>query len=77
VATSGDYLQYFEYGGRRYHHLLDPVTGEPRVCAMRSVTVQAGDCMTADAAATACFGRASDTTEGWLEPLGALVVHSA
>jgi len=56
VATSGDYLQYFEHAGRRYHHLLDPATGEPRRTAMRSLTVAAPDCMTADAAATSGFG---------------------
>ncbi len=57
VATSGDYLRYFQYHGRRYHHLLDPTTGEPRRSAMRSLTVSAPDCMNADAAATAGFGR--------------------
>ncbi|NIR43920.1 MAG: FAD:protein FMN transferase, partial [Gemmatimonadetes bacterium] len=30
IATSGDYLQFFNHDGRRYHHLLDPVSGEPR-----------------------------------------------
>ena len=57
VATSGSYLQYFESSGRRYHHLLDPATAAPRVCGMRSLTVAAVDCVTADAAATALFGR--------------------
>ena len=76
VATSGDYLQYFEHGGRRYHHLLDPVTGAPRVSAMRSVTVQAPDCMTADAAATAAFGTAPAPARAWLQPAGARIVHS-
>lgn len=56
VATSGDYEQYFDYQGRRYHHLLDPLTGEPRRTAVRSVTVAADHCMMADAAGTAVFG---------------------
>jgi FAD:protein FMN transferase len=56
VATSGDYEQFFEHGGHRYHHLLDPATAAPRQAARRSVTVVARSCMEADAAATAVFG---------------------
>lgn len=56
VATSGDYLQFFQHGGRRYHHLLDPVTGAPRLTAVRSLTIQADTCLAADAAATALYG---------------------
>ncbi len=56
VATSGDYLQQFVHEGRRYHHLLDPATGEPRQTDMHSVTVRASSCLDADAAATAVFG---------------------
>ncbi|HUG39576.1 MAG TPA: FAD:protein FMN transferase [Longimicrobiales bacterium] len=56
VATSGDYEQFFEHGGRRYHHLLDPATGEPRVGASHAVTIVADRCMDADAAGTAVFG---------------------
>jgi FAD:protein FMN transferase len=58
VATSGDYEQYFEHDGRRYHHLLDPATAAPRAGTGGSVTVTAGTCMVADAAATAVFGLA-------------------
>jgi thiamine biosynthesis lipoprotein len=57
VATSGDYERFFEYRGRRYHHLLDPETAAPRVAAAHSVTVRAASCLAADAAATAVFGR--------------------
>jgi thiamine biosynthesis lipoprotein len=54
VATSGDYEQYFEQDGVRYHHLLDPRTGAPaRGC--QSVTILAPTCMRADALATGVF----------------------
>jgi FAD:protein FMN transferase len=56
IATSGDYEQYFEHDGRRYHHLLDPNTAAPRASSARSLTIAADCCMTADAAATAVFG---------------------
>jgi FAD:protein FMN transferase len=56
IATSGDYEQYFVHAGRRYHHLLDPRTGAPRLTGAHSITVEADACMTADAAATAVFG---------------------
>jgi FAD:protein FMN transferase len=58
VATSGDYEQYFEHAGRRYHHLLDPATAAPRAATLHSTTVAAATCMAADAAATAVFGMA-------------------
>jgi thiamine biosynthesis lipoprotein len=69
VATSGDYVRYFEHGGRRYHHLLDPETRAPIRTATRSVTVRAHRCIDADAAATAFFGLGS------LESLALQRVH--
>jgi FAD:protein FMN transferase len=56
LATSGDYEQFFEHAGRRYHHLLDPATGAPREAGVHSVTVAAATCTAADAGATAVFG---------------------
>jgi len=56
VATSGDYERFFRWRGTRYHHLIDPATAAPRRSAFHSVTVLAGHCMDADAAATSVFG---------------------
>ena len=53
VATSGNYRNYFEKDGKRYTHILNPVTGCPEETNLLSVTVVAPDCTTADAYATA------------------------
>jgi thiamine biosynthesis lipoprotein len=53
VATSGDYRNYFEYGGRIYSHTIDPRTGYPVQHDAASVTVVAGEAAYADAMATA------------------------
>jgi thiamine biosynthesis lipoprotein len=52
VATSGDYRRAVVANGRSYSHTIDPRTGAPLDHALASVTVVAGDCMTADALAT-------------------------
>lgn len=54
IATSGDYEQYFEWEGDRYHHLLNPLTGHPaRGCI--SATVWTSTAMDADILSTAVF----------------------
>lgn len=54
VATSGDYERFFETGGDRYSHILDPRTGMP-VRGVLAVTVVAARAMVADALSTAAF----------------------
>lgn len=53
MATSGDYRNYFEVGGRRYSHTLDPRTAKPIDHSLASVSVVTDTCMAADAWATA------------------------
>lgn len=53
MATSGDYRNFFEVGGKRFSHTIDPRTGRPVDHDLASVTVVAPTCMVADAWATA------------------------
>ena len=53
MATSGDYRNFFERGGKRYSHILDPTTGRPVTHRTTSATVIAKNAMMADAWATA------------------------
>jgi thiamine biosynthesis lipoprotein len=53
VATSGDYRRYFEHGGQRASHTLDPRSGAPIRNDVASVTVLHAQCMAADALSTA------------------------
>ena len=53
-STSGDYERAFLKDGRRYHHIIDPDTGEPaRGC--RSVTLVTERAVVADALAKGVF----------------------
>lgn len=53
IATSGDYRNYVEKGGKRYSHTIDPHTGRPIVHGLASVSVITASAMRADALATA------------------------
>lgn len=53
-STSGDYERSFIKDGRRYHHILDPATGEP-ASGCRSVTIMTGSAAVADGLSTGVF----------------------
>jgi len=54
LSTSGDYARFFVKDGIRYHHILDPRTGQPaRLC--RSVTIASDSPVLADAIAKGVF----------------------
>jgi len=55
MATSGNYRNFFEAGGRRYGHIIDPRTAAPVSHSLVSATILAPDCTTADALATAAL----------------------
>jgi len=78
-STSGDYERSFVKDGVRYHHIIDPSTGEPaRGC--RSVTIITSRAVVADGLSTAVFLMGPQAGLALVERLGnvdAVIVTSA
>lgn len=55
VASSGDYLRFFTFNGRRYGHIIDPRTGWPVSNGCTQVTVIADSCLQAGVLSTTAF----------------------
>lgn len=55
LITSGGYERYFEEGGTRYHHIIDPSTGKPANNGLVSVSIVSKDGTMADAMSTSMF----------------------
>lgn len=63
IVTSGDYERYFIYQGKRYHHILNPATGEPATLS-QSATVIAPTATLADGWSTALFVEGPEGIKG-------------
>jgi FAD:protein FMN transferase len=55
LATSGDRINGYDHGDRRYSHIIDPHRRRPSSSDLASVSVLAPTAMRADALATALF----------------------
>lgn len=54
LSTSGDYERFFEEGGTRYHHIIDPSNGKS-VTGVQSVTIMGPTAVQTDALSTTVF----------------------
>lgn len=63
IATSGDRINSYDLGGRRYSHIIDPVTAEPVVTSLASVSVIAATGLEADGWATALMAAGDEGPE--------------
>ena len=54
LSTSGDYERYFDEDGVRYHHIIDPKTGDS-ARSVRSVTILGPQAIDTDALSTSVF----------------------
>lgn len=54
VSTSGDYERFFEADGKRFHHIIDPTTGDS-AREVRSVTILGAEATATDALSTSVF----------------------
>lgn len=55
IVTSGDYERYFNYKGKRYHHIIDTKTGYPSENEVAGISIVSDLSIDGDALSTALF----------------------
>lgn len=66
LSSSGDYMLYYEYGGVRYCHIIDPTTGSPIQTGVATVTVIGGSAAEDDALTTALSAMGRQKAEEYI-----------
>lgn len=76
IGTSGDYQRYFEFGGRRYCHLIDPRNGHPAQGVQAVTILTRGDHagLLSDAASKPLFLAGA---EGWVKEVHTMGLSEA
>ncbi|MEX2132107.1 MAG: FAD:protein FMN transferase [Pseudohongiellaceae bacterium] len=69
LASSGDYERFFMHEGKRYSHIINPMTGWPSD-GLRAVSVCAELCTVAGSAATIAMLKTENDAVEWLAQLG-------
>ena len=69
IATSGNYINFYEVNGNKYAHTINPKTGYPQASNLLSATVFTDECMMSDAYATACMVMGSEAAQTFIEGL--------
>ena len=67
LATSGDYRNFYQENGRRFSHIINPLTAEPIQHNLVSASVYAEDCMSADAYATALLVMGTEQAKAFVK----------
>jgi len=67
LSVSGEYERFVTIDGTRYHHILDPKTGDPAQTGLASVAVIAEDGALADALSTALFVMGKEASQAFYQ----------
>ena len=69
IVTSGDYQRYFEYEGKKYHHIIDVNTGFPVDNELDSVTIISSSSTAGDALSTIAFAYGLEKGMNFIESI--------